>query len=276
MRAAVLAGALLAIALGAGPASAQPGEPEDPLGSSAGELETGPADRGTGTPDVVDQAGIEGGGHGEHGGHHPAAAPPPVNWYQLHYGKDLHGGTLDPGEEPMAPGVLFAIFNFAVFVGLLVVSAGPKLAAYLRTNHALVKDQLEEAARLRVEARAKLDEYNQRIGGVDAEVNRLLQEIRAEADVEREMILKQARAQADAMAQEAERRIASEIARARAALSREVVGAAMAAAERILTERTTPDDQARLFDGFIAKLTAEGGGNGGDRARRGSVDEEWG
>jgi F-type H+-transporting ATPase subunit b len=227
--------------------------------------------------DPVDHAGIEGGGHGEHspGGHHGAAPPPPINWYQWHTGKDLYGGELHPAEEPMPPGVLFALLNFAVFVGLLIKFAGPKLGVYLRTRHELVKGQLEEAARLRAEARAKLDEYNRRIAAVDAEVTQLMSDIRAEAEAEKEMILGQARSQAEAMKRDAARRIESEIARARGVLEREVATAAVAAAEKILRERTTPDDQSRMFDTFVDALVEGPGGGGGRAKRESTVDEEW-
>lgn len=228
-----------------------------------------------------------GAGHGAgHGAHHPAEPPPPINWYKLHYGKDVKGGALDRAEEPMAPGLLFALINFAIFVGLLVKFTGPKLATYLRERHDAVKEQLDEAARLRADARAKLDEYNRRIEGLDQEVTRLMSEIRAEAEAERDAMLAQARSQAEAMKRDAQLRIESEIARARLALEREVVAAAVAAAEKVLRERTTADDQARLFDGFIANLVAAGsepsgpggggGGGRGGRKRRGTVDEEWG
>lgn len=224
-------------------------------------------------------------GHGAgHGGHHKAEPPPSINWFAWHYGKDLKGGTLAADEEPMAPGLLFALINFAIFAGILVKAAGPKLTAYLRGRHETVKTALEEAAALRAEARAKLDEYNRRIAGIDEEVTTLMQEIRGEAEAERDYILTQARTQAEAMTKEAQARIESEIARARLTLEREVVSAAVSAAQDVLRQRTTPEDQGRLFDGFIANLVATGTGGpgssgapgGGKRARRGTVDEEWG
>jgi len=219
------------------------------------------------------------------GGHAKAEPPPPINWFHWHYSKDLNGGELRRDEEPMAPGLLFALFNFAVFAALLVKFAGPSLATYLRVRHDTVKTQLDEAARLRDDARAKLDEYNRRIEGLEGEVARLMREIRSEAEAERDAILAQARSQAEAMKREAQVRIESEIARARLMLEREVVSAAVAAAEKMLAERTTPADQAHLFDSFIANLVAVGSGGpgggggeggGGRRKRRTTVDEEWG
>ena len=228
--------------------------------------------------DAVEHADIEGGGHGEHeghtaGGHHKAASPLPINWFQWHAGKDIMGGDLEGDEQPMPPGVLFALINFSIFLGLLIKFAGPKLAGYLRTRHDTVKGQLEEAARLRAEARAKLDEYNQRIAAVDAEVNRLMAEIRAEAEAEREMILSQAKSQAEALKKEGQRRIEAEIARARLTLEREVATAAVAAAETILRERTSEDDQVRMFGNFVDTLLQ--GPPGAKPEAASKVDEEW-
>jgi F-type H+-transporting ATPase subunit b len=269
----VLAGSALALVL-ATPlaASAQPGEEAAETAS-----ESMPAPEGG-------HGGAEEGHGAGHGGHHKAGPPPPINWFQWHFGKDQHGGALSAEEEPMAPGLLFALINFAIFVGILVKAAGPKLVGYLRGRHETVKTALEEAAALRAEARAKLDEYNRRIAGIDEEVTTLMQEIRGEAEAERDYILTQARTQAEAMKKEAQARIESEIARARLTLEREVVSAAVSAAQDVLRQRTTPEDQARLFDGFIANLVAtgtsgsggSGGPGGGKRSRRGTVDEEWG
>jgi F-type H+-transporting ATPase subunit b len=228
--------------------------------------------------DAVEHADIEGGGHGEHeghtaGGHHKAGPPLPINWYQWHAGKDVKGGELAADEQPMPPGLVFALINFSVFLGLLIKFAGPKMVGYLRTRHDTVKTQLADAAALRAEARAKLDEYNRRIAAVDAEVQKLMADIRAEAEAEREMILSQARSQAESLKREAQRRIEAEVARARLMLEREVASAAVAAAEKILRERTTEDDQARMFGNFVDALLA--GPPGAQPEAASKVDEEW-
>jgi F-type H+-transporting ATPase subunit b len=200
-------------------------------------------------------------------------APPPINWVDFGWkSKDDHGGPLGDGmvgpdgdshqrplapgesEEPMPPPFVLALLNFAIFVGLLVKFAGPKISAYLRNRHETIKKDLAEAARLRLEAENKLAEYSSRLAKVNAEVDQLIGEIRADADAEKARILEEARAQAAALKKDAEERISSEIARARLELEREVVAAAVAAAERLLHDKTTASDQQALFDGFVASL----------------------
>lgn len=244
------------------------GQSADEQAPAPGAQDTQP-DEGTG---LVAHAGIEG---SDQGGGEEAAPPPPINWYHWHKGKNIHGGPLKPGEEPMPPGYLFALLNFAVFLVLLVKFAGPKTVAYLRSRHDLVRNQLEEAARLRREAEDKLAQYEKRIASVDAEVASLMAEIRAESEAEREQILAQAKAQAKALETEAARRVDSEIARARLLLEQEVLTAAVAAAEKVLRERTEPADQARLFDDFVATLTPRTDPPPRGRRDTSDIDKEW-
>jgi F-type H+-transporting ATPase subunit b len=189
------------------------------------------------------------------------AAPPPVNWVDFGYkSKNAEGEPLAAGDEPMAPPFVLALVNFAIFGFIIVKMGGPKVQSYLAGRHETVKHELAEAARLRLEAENKLAEYGKRVAEVNREVDTLIAEIRADADAEKQRILDDAATQAAAMKRDAEERIASEIARARAELEREVVAAAVAAADKILRERTTPADQKALFDGFLGSLTPAGKG----------------
>jgi F-type H+-transporting ATPase subunit b len=173
-------------------------------------------------------------------GHSPGHVPH-INWMDWDY-----------KEEGKAPPFGMALVNFAIFMFVLIKFAGPKLSAFLRDRHIAIKSALDEGARLREEARQKLEDYRRRLAGLDAEVDKVLAEIRTQAETERQRILAHAEAQAAALQRDAEERIAAETARARRALEQEVVTAAIAAAERLLRTGTRDDDQRRLVDNFIA------------------------
>jgi F-type H+-transporting ATPase subunit b len=183
--------------------------------------------------------------------HHGVA---PINWFEWKPNKDAHGGPLDKGDEPMAPGLIFALANFAIFAFVLLKYARPVVKKYTEQRHQTIRDALEEGARLRAEARAKLDEYSQRIRGVESDVDKLIAEIRATAEAERKQILAQAEAQAAALRTEAEQRIAADMAQARVELQREVMLAALAIADQVIRERLGKDDQKRQFEAFVADL----------------------
>jgi|GEM_PF-721550 len=192
-----------------------------------------------------------GGGHGD--GH--------INWFSFDYGE---------GKTYANPPLGFAILNFAILISLLVKFGGPKIRQSLASRHDSIKNALEEGARLRKEAQAKLEEYKERISKVDAEVEQLVSEIRAQAEEEKKRILEEAEKQAAAMKKDAEDRINAEIARARRLLEAEVVSVAVDATEKLLGEHTQANDQARLVDTFISSLGTAGDDNG-----KGTVDDSW-
>ena len=218
----------------------------------------GAHDHGAGTHSHGDEA-----GHGEEGAH---AAPhaPTVNWTDLGYAdKDEAGGTLEKGESPMAPPLLFALLNFGIFAGILYWKAGPALSKYLANRHESIKNALEEAAKLQEEAKEKLKEYSSRIADADAEVNALIEQIRKDAEEERAKLVSDAERQAERMKKDAEDRIESEFIAARRELEREVVAKAVEVAEKLLSEKSSASDQSKLFTAYNSDLksnqTTEGG-----------------
>jgi len=207
--------------------------------------------------------------HGEHGegGHDEHADPTKhYNFFDLGYAhKDQQGGSLEGTEEAMSPPFALLVMNFGVLLIILAWKGGPVVRKMAETRHDEIKNALEEAARLRTQAKAKLDEYSTKLKAAEAEVEQMIKDIRGDAEAEKQRIIAAAEAQAVALKKDAEERIGAEIARARASLQRDVVTAAMTVAERLLRERTTATDQNGLVDKFISDL---GKSTAGDRQGR--------
>lgn len=190
--------------------------------------------------------------------HHGPTGAPTINWTDLGYSdKDVNGGSLDKGEAPMAPPLLFALFNFAVFAGLLYWKAGPAISKYLANRHDTIKNALEEAAKLQAQAKEKMKEYSDRIEDADAEVKSLIAQIRKDAEEEKTKLIAEAERQAEQMKKDAEARIENEIALAKRELEREVVAKAAEVAERVLKEKSSDVDHNTLFASFIDDLNGQ-------------------
>jgi F-type H+-transporting ATPase subunit b len=184
-------------------------------------------------------------------------------------GKDEYGGEFGDGkqtdkhgvthheEEAMSPPFLYALLNFALLLLILAKWGSPAARKVAQTRHDQIKSALDEAAKLRDEAKKKLEDYESRIKDVDSEIKKLVDGIRADAEADKKRILEQAEKQAEQMKRDADLRIAAEIELARTQLGREVSNAAAKATEKILRDKTTPDDQNKLVSTFISGM----GGN---------------
>lgn len=210
------------------------------------------------------------GGHEAHA--HPAIdASKYINWFGFDYGsKDIYGGPLGDGkmsavdvngkevtlpeEEKMSPPFIFMLINFGLLLIILAKFAAPAGKKLAEERHDLIKNALDEAAKLRKQAQEKLTEYETRLKDADSEIKKLVEGLRTDAEADKQRILAQAAAQAALLKKDAELRIAAEIAMARAQLTKEVTAAATAATEKLLRDHANADDQAKLVATFIADV----------------------
>ena len=202
------------------------------------------------------------------------------NMFNFSYrGKDIAGGPmgdnkigigpdarpLAPGEEeePMSAPFILMVVNFGILLILLAKVAAPKARKLAETRSDSIKTALQEAAALRQQAQAKLDEYSAKLSAAEAEIAALVDAMRRDAEVEKQRVVANAEAQAIALKKDADERIAAEIANARATLTREVALAATAAAETLLRSRATAGDQTNLVEQFIGDLQIQAASGAG-------------
>jgi F-type H+-transporting ATPase subunit b len=207
-------------------------------------------------------------GHGDKPeGEGPEDRSQTFNFTNLDYkGKDALGGPMDDhklGDRPLAPGeeeepmpapFLYLVGNFILLLIILAWKAGPaaRKAAEKRSDD--IKKALDEAALLRNQAKAKLDEYQSKLAAAEKEIAAMVEGMRADAEADKKRIIAAAEAQAIALKKDADERINAEILRARALLSREVAHAAAVAAEQLIRDKSNATDQARLVDTFISEV----------------------
>lgn len=162
-------------------------------------------------------------------------------------------------EQVMSPPFVFMLLNFGILLLILGKFGGPAARKLAQQRHDQIKTALDEAAKLREQAQNKLTEYETRIKDVDAEVKKLVDGIRADAEADKARILETAQKQATQMKKDAELRIAAEIEFARASLRREVAVAASGATEKLLRDKITSDDETKLVSTFISNVAATTG-----------------
>jgi F-type H+-transporting ATPase subunit b len=218
------------------------------------------------TAEVPEQHG-EGGGEGheaaDHGAHHEDPSKY-FNWFghiapfgsSSYKSLDKQGGTLEPGETHMSVPFVLVLVNFGIVLFIIGWKVGPMATQMAAKRSDEIKGALDEAARLRNQAKEKLAEYDSKLRAAESEMAKLIEDMRKDAESEKARIIAAAEAQAAALKKDAEERIAAEIDRARVSLQREVTAAAGLVAEQVLREKTTAADQAALVDTFLRDVNA--------------------
>lgn len=150
--------------------------------------------------------------------------------------------------------VIFQAINLAILLFLLIKFAGGPINRGIRAKAERVEKDIAEATRLHAEAQAMLGEYEEKLAGLDARAEELLEQYRRDGEQEKARLIAQAETEAERIRREAERSAQNEIARARARLEAEVVDLAIDAAERAIRQRLGPAEHRRLTADYLGQL----------------------
>jgi F-type H+-transporting ATPase subunit b len=176
------------------------------------------------------------------------------NWFSFSFG---------PGKEHQNGPLAFAILNFVLLVWLVVKFGRKPFRDYLQQRHSSVRKDLEDAAALHTQARQQLDEMDGKLRGLDREIAEIKAAVAADAQLEKERIIKAAQAEAERIIAQADDTLSKELNRARHRLELEAVDAAMKAAEKLLKQKVNDADRQRLAEEYFHQLGSGSGSGGG-------------
>ena len=182
---------------------------------------------------------------------------------ELHLrGEDGHAGDVEHGAHghvgcaEVASSVEFwgSVVNFTLLMVILVLMGRKPLGTFLVSRRRAIEEGLAEATRLHETAKKKYDEYQNRLEKLDREIAAIRKEMVAAGEAERDRIVAEAEAKAARMRREAEFLIEQQVKQLRVDLTREAVDAAVNAAESVLRETMSNDDQQRLAQQYLERL----------------------
>ncbi|MCF8042356.1 MAG: F0F1 ATP synthase subunit B [Desulfarculaceae bacterium] len=152
---------------------------------------------------------------------------------------------------------IYRIMNFAVLVAVLVVVLRKPLKSGLSSRVDQIKSELEELEAKREEARRAYALMEQRLADAAGEHEKILAEFRAMGEKEKAAIISGAETTAQRIKEQASFTIEQETAQAKAELRRDVAEMSAALAEDLLKEKINSEDQTRLVDEYLAKVSQE-------------------
>jgi len=188
----------------------------------------------------------------------PAAAHAAVNAAYTTTTEVPHAPTEHHAEPELWGLAPFQIVSISMALVILIAIFGGKvhkaIAGGLDGKIATIRQQLDEAKQLRVEAEALRDEYAAKIAGAEKDAEAMLVNARHEADA----ILAKAEDDSKAMVERRKRMAEDKIAAAERDAVEDVraraAGAATAAARKLIAEKHDAEADRKLADELIAGI----------------------
>lgn len=189
----------------------------------------------------------------------------PAQWGE-EWGDDPFGGAADQAWREAAEAEaaeahhfdaqqFFAqLVNFVLWLAIVIFLARKPVAEFLKNRRMSVEEGLVEARNLKEAAEAKYADYSERLEHLDEELAKLRKEMIQAGETERDRIIDEAEARAARMRADARFVIDQQMKQLRTDLTREAIEAAIAAAEKVLTEQVKDADQTRLADQYLETL----------------------
>ncbi|RUM36775.1 MAG: ATP synthase F0 subunit B [Desulfobulbus sp.] len=174
---------------------------------------------------------VEGEGHG--GAHHT----PMITAARL---KDLFWRTM----------------NFMALVIILVKFLAKPIAGGLAGRRKTIQEEIEALEVKREEAERSYKEFEVRLGGMEKEMDTVVEKAVAMAEDEKVRILKEAEESAEDIKRQAEAAVQAAVVEAKRSLQVEVADKAAAMAEELIVKNLTAKDQVAITEQYLEKVGA--------------------
>jgi F-type H+-transporting ATPase subunit b len=165
----------------------------------------------------------------------------------------------DSGPKPLTFDPDLAIFTAIIFLllmGILGYFAWPTIAAALDERERKIADNIAAAAAKHEEAKRLLAEHEAKLGATAGEIRAMLEDARREAEVAKGQIVADAKHAAQDEANRAKREIEQAKNAAMQELATTSANLAVGLARKVVREKITPDEQARLVQDALGMLAA--------------------
>lgn len=241
---ALLAAVALGALLVAGPASAE-------------DVSGGPDVHGGGYDAHVGDQDAHVGGHDAHGADHVPHFSDINWWYGLIGEKEGVPPSLlwRPPGTPIPLGAL--LLNTAILFFLIGRFGGPGIRQGLIDRKKRIAGDIERASEMRKEAEGQLAHYEEKLEQMEAEMARIKNEMREQAELDRKRALDDAQARRVTILQESKTLIEQELRQARHDATLKAVSGAVLAAREEIKKNLSLQDHERLSQDLLGSLDAQ-------------------
>jgi F-type H+-transporting ATPase subunit b len=160
----------------------------------------------------------------------------------------------------------WTLIVFALLVVILGKFAWGPILKNVESREKSIQSAIDEAARRNAEAAKLLDEHKAQLADARRQANELIAEGRSAGEGVRKTIEEKARTEAQQIVERARQEIERERDAAIAALRKESVDLALAAAAKLMQQNLDPAKDRQLVERYLSDLTADAGAGTGQKA----------
>jgi len=150
---------------------------------------------------------------------------------------------------------IFQVVNFILFLFVLYKFGVPGVGRFFAARSEKIRQSLKEAEDARAEAERKLQEQQGKLKALGKEVEELRIVVANEGRAEKERIIKQAEKEVEGIKAQAKVIAEQELKRAKQELRKEAGMLSLRRAEEMIKEAINDQDQARLRNDYIGRIT---------------------
>lgn len=156
------------------------------------------------------------------------------------------------------PPYIAMLFNLGLLVWIFVRFGKKPIQEGLQTRRDEIAKEIEEAQRMKKEAKARAKKYQALLAGLEEELEATKQSLIEAGKADKERIVREAEDKAVRMRKDADFMLDQEVRQMKIDLVKETVEVAISAAEELLKKRITQADHERLADEFLMQLASRG------------------
>jgi F-type H+-transporting ATPase subunit b len=176
------------------------------------------------------------------------------------------GGDVDECHEAPSPiipepsEIVWGTISFFALLFLMMKFAYPAIKKSMEARTDRIRENLDEAERVKTEAQGVLEEYQRQLADARNEANRIIEEARQTADQLRRDLMQRAETEVAELRQRSREEISAAMDRATSDLQGRVGTLAIELAEKVVEANLDRDANLRLIDNFIQSVGSNGAG----------------
>jgi len=173
------------------------------------------------------------------------------------------GGKVDECHEapnPILPAtneLVFGALSFAILFALMYKFAYPAVAKGMQARTDRIRENLDDAERVKTEAQTILEEYQRQLADARNESNRIIEEARQTADQLRRDLMQRAEAEVAELKQRTQDDINAARDRTLGELREQVAGLAIELAEKVVEANLDRDTNIALIERYIEQVGSQ-------------------